>query len=233
VVAIEALTRWKDPTLGAVPPERFIFAAEKAGLVRQLDFQSLDAACAHFAGWQAQGIAPLRLGMNVSPKTLNHADTPARIEATLLLHGLAPAQLELEIHERALLEDPERTRSSMEALAALGIGLVVDGFGSSTLGLRYLQDLHVRTLKVDGSYLKNVSGAEGQRMARAMIAVSQALGLDVVLAGVENIEQATFLKGEPGVHAQGYYLARPLPADEVAGFLRAKLSQPRTDTAAG
>jgi diguanylate cyclase (GGDEF)-like protein/PAS domain S-box-containing protein len=233
VVAIEALTRWDDPQLGTVPPERFIAAAEKAGLVRQLDFQSLDAACAHLAAWQADGIAPPRLGMNVSPKTLNHADTPARIEATLRRHGVMPSQLELEVNERALLEDPERTTASMAALESMGVGLVVDGFGSGSLGLRYLQALHVRTLKIDGSYLKDVGGADGQRIARAMIAMSQALGLDVVLAGVESVEQATFLQGERGVHGQGYYLARPLPADDVAAFLRGDATMQSTSTAAG
>lgn len=233
IVAIEALTRWEDPELGMVPPERFITAAEKAGLVRQLDFQSLDAACAHLATWQADGIAPPRLGMNVSPKTLNHADTPARIEAILRRHRLETAQLELEVHERALLEEPERTTASMEALEAMGVGLVVDGFGSGSLGLRYLQALHVRTLKIDGSYLKDVSGPDGQRIARAMIAMSQALGLDVVLAGVESMEQAAFLQGERGVHGQGYYLARPLPADDVAAFLRGEARMQLTTTAAG
>lgn len=233
VVAIEALTRWEDPQLGTVPPERFIAAAEKAGLVRQLDFQSFDAACAQMAAWQADGIAPPRLGMNVSPKTLNHADTPARIEATLRRHGLAPSQLELELHEQALLEEPERTTASMAALESMGIGLVVDGFGSGSLGLRYLQALHVRTLKIDGSYLKDVGGADGQRIARAMIAMSQALGLDVVLAGVESVEQAAFLKGERGVHGQGYYLARPLPADDVAAFLRGDATMQIMSTAAG
>ncbi|MEQ8263543.1 EAL domain-containing protein [Pseudohaliea sp.] len=233
VVAIEALTRWDDPQLGNVPPEQFIAAAEKAGLVRQLDFQSLDSACAYLAAWQADGIAPPRLGMNVSPKTLNHADTPARIAAILRHHGLAPSLLELEVHEQALIQDPERTTQSMEALEALGVGLVVDGFGSGSLGLRYLQSLHVRTLKIDGSYLKDVSGPDGQRMARAMIALSQALGLDVVLSGVENVEQATFLQGEPGVHGQGYYLARPLPAGDVTAFLRGDAQMHRSGGAAG
>ncbi|MHA7816816.1 MAG: sensor domain-containing protein [Pseudohaliea sp.] len=233
VVAIEALTRWEDPQLGSVPPERFIAAAEKAGLVRQLDFQSLDTACAHLAAWQADGITPPRLGMNLSPKTLNHADTPARIAATLRRHGLAPSQLELEVHERALLENPERTTESMEKLEALGVGLVVDGFGSGSLGLRYLQALHVRTLKIDGSYLKDVDGEEGRRIARAMIAMSRALGLDVVLAGVENMQQASFLQSEPGVHGQGYYLSRPLPAGDVAAFLRGGAHGQSTVTAAG
>jgi diguanylate cyclase (GGDEF)-like protein/PAS domain S-box-containing protein len=233
IVAVEALTRWEDPQLGTVPPEQFISAAEKAGLVRQLDFQSLDSACAHLAAWQADGIAPPRLGMNVSPKTLNHADTPARIAAMLRQHGLAPSLLELEVHEQALIQDPERTTRSMEALEAMGVGLVVDGFGSGSLGLRYLQALHVRTLKIDGSYLKDVSGPDGQRMARAMIALSQALGLDVVLSGVENVEQATFLRGEPGVHGQGYYLARPLPAGDVTAFLRGDAHMQLSGSAAG
>ena len=220
IVAIEALTRWEDPVLGVVPPERFIAVAEKTGFVRQLDFLALETACGRLASWQASGIAPPRLGINVSPATLNHADTPARIAAALRRHGLAASQLELEISERSLLDAPERTTASMETLQAMGIGLVVDGFGSGSLGLRALQALHLRTLKIDGSYLTDVAGAEGQSVARAMIAMSQALGLDVVLAGVENSEQAAFLQGEPGVRGQGYYLARPLPASGVEALLR-------------
>ena len=121
----------------------------------------------------------------------------------------------------------------METLETMGVGLVVDGFGSGSLGLRYLQALHVRTLKIDGSYLKDVSGPDGQRIARAMIAMSQALGLDVVLAGVESVEQAAFLQGERGVHGQGYYLARPLPAKDVAAFLRGEAHMQLTNSAAG
>ena len=91
----------------------------------------------------------------------------------------------------------------------------------------------MRTLKIDGSYLKDVSGPDGQRIARAMIAMSQALGLDVVLAGVESVEQAAFLQGERGVHGQGYYLARPLPAKDVAAFLRGEAHMQLTNSAAG
>lgn len=220
LTALEALTRWREPGLGDVPPEQFVPIAERAGLIRDLDFQTLERACEQLAVWQREGIAPPCLAVNMSHHTLNHGDTVARIGALLERLGLAPAQLELEVHERGLLEHPKRTGASLAALRALGVGLAIDGFGAGSVALRFLESLNVRALKLDGSYLEHIGGAAEQRMAGAIIAMAKAMGPEVVATRVETAEQADFLRRAGGLHGQGFYLTEPLPAAETGRLLR-------------
>jgi diguanylate cyclase (GGDEF)-like protein/PAS domain S-box-containing protein len=220
ITVVEALTRWYDEALGEVPPSRFVQVAERSGLIRDLDFRALEGACAQMTRWQAEGIAPPGIAVNLSHHTLNHSDTPRRIAETLASHGLAPAQLDIEVHQHGILEHPERAAASLTALGELGVGLVIDKFGESPLALRFLQSLHVRTLKLDGSYLADLKGEDNQRLARAMIAMAHALGPNVVVTRVEGPEQSDFLESMTGLRVQGFHLTDPLPAQEMSELLR-------------
>jgi diguanylate cyclase (GGDEF)-like protein len=222
LIGLEALARWHDPMLGEVPPARFIPLAEKAGLVQRLDLWTIETACRRMVDWREEGIAPPRISINVSQYSLMQPDFVDDVGEVLEKTGLAPRLLEIEVRERALLEpSAERMIGSLRRLGRMGVGIAVDDFGTGYGALRYLQELRVTTLKIDSSFLRGVPGNSNDvAIARSIIAVGRALGIDLVAEGIETSEQAGFIGTQRTQGAQGFYYSQPLSQDEARQLLR-------------
>jgi EAL domain-containing protein (putative c-di-GMP-specific phosphodiesterase class I) len=217
---VEALVRWNDPQLGAVPPDRFISLAEECGLIGAIDAWVLETACAQLAAWQRDGVRVPSVCVNVSPLRFHSDDVPAHVRRLLSLHGLKPSALMLEVTERVMLSDDERTRVDLRTLHEMGVRLSVDDFGTGYSSLGYLKRLPVSELKLDKSFVSDLEHEASDRaLAGAVIGVGQALGLRVVAEGVETPGQREFLARAGCDMAQGFLFTRALPAAELLAWL--------------
>jgi len=217
---VEALARWRDPQLGDVPPDRFIALAEECGLIGAIDAWVLETACAQLAAWQRDDVPVPSISVNVSPLRFHSDDVPAHVKRLLSLHGLKPGALMLEVTERVMLGDDERTRVDLRALHDMGVRLSVDDFGTGYSSLGYLKRLPVSELKLDRSFVCDLEREASDRaLADAVIGVGQALGLEVVAEGVETPGQRELLARAGCTIAQGFLWTRALPADELVAWL--------------
>ena len=217
---VEALVRWRDPTLGDVPPDRFVALAEECGLIGAIDAWVLETACAQLAAWRRAEVPVPSVSVNVSPLRFHSDDVPAHVERLLLLHGLEPGALMLEVTERVMLGDDERTRIDLRALHEMGVRLSVDDFGTGYSSLGYLKRLPVSELKLDKSFVCDLErDASDRALAGAVIGIGQALGLQVVAEGVETPGQRELLARAGCTIAQGFLFTRALPAGELVAWL--------------
>ena len=225
IQALEALMRWQHPTLGMVPPSRFIPLAEDSGLIVQMGEWALRQACAQAAHWRASGFPSLRISVNVSAVQFRRADWVDTVRRALKDSGLDPAALELEITESLLLQNVKETSSNLFDLRALGVGVAIDDFGTGYSSLSYLHRLPVTTLKIDQSFvreigLKPAEGHEDAPIIRTIIALAHNLGMSVVAEGVETEAQRSLLLGLGCESLQGYLLHRPLDVAGIEAVLR-------------
>jgi len=229
VVGAEALLRWHHATRGDVAPESFIPVAEETGLIVPLGRLVLREACRAAARWaHARGEAPTAgpaLTVNVSARQLADATFAEDVRAALADSGLAPARLVLELTESVLIHHAPEIGERLLALQALGTRLAVDDFGTGYSSLGYLQRFPLDVLKVDRSFVRALgTAAPDAAIARAVVALGQALGLETVAEGVESAQQADVLQSMGCSAAQGYFFGAPMPARELerlAGFSRA------------
>jgi len=217
VVAVEALLRWNDPERGMVAPGEFIPAAEDSGLIEPIGDWVVDAVIAQAAAWSEQGLRP-DIAFNVSPRQLRSDGFADRLLQRLA--DVDATQFIAEITESAAMADPEYTVPLLERLAASGLKLAIDDFGADFSSLARLRDLPVHELKIDRSFLRDVPGDErSAAIVTAIVQLAQALELTGVAEGVEHAEQLEFLARHGCALAQGFHLARPLPADQVTPLL--------------
>jgi EAL domain-containing protein (putative c-di-GMP-specific phosphodiesterase class I) len=221
VQGVEALARWTWDGL-VVPPSEFVPVAERSGLVAALTDLVLDLACAQLAAWDRELVRPgLRIAVNVAPQDLVGGTLPERVEAALRRHAVDADRLVLEITETGLVTDLEAGRVATAALRGLGVRLALDDFGVGYSSLAHLHTIPLQTLKIDRQFLAGLGREAGQeRFLRALLALGRDLGLTVVAEGVERPEQLALLRALGCETAQGYLLARPLPAAQVAAVLR-------------
>ena len=218
---VEALVRWNDLVLGCVPPDRFIALAEECGLIGAIDAWVLETACAQLAAWQRAGVPVPSMSVNVSPLRFHSDDVPAHVRRLLSLHELKPSALMLEITERVMLGDDERTRVDLRTLHEMGVRLSVDDFGTGYSSLGYLKRLRVSELKLDRSFVCDLEHEASDRaLADAVIGIGQALGLQVVAEGVETPGQRELLALAGCTIAQGFLFTRALPAAELVDWLQ-------------
>jgi diguanylate cyclase (GGDEF)-like protein/PAS domain S-box-containing protein len=225
VVAVEALARWTRPDGTAVAPAAFIPVAEATGVVVPLGRWVLRAACAEVAAWRARGgpAAGVRLTVNVSGRQLADCDALARdVAAALAESGLPANALTLEMTESVLMQRTDETLERLAALKALGVRLAIDDFGTGYSSLAYLQRFPVDVLKLDKAFVDGVADEEGDRaIARTVIALGRALGLETVAEGIEREAQRAALAALGCAYAQGYLFARPLEAAAAAAYVGA------------
>jgi diguanylate cyclase len=217
VSGVEALLRWPHPTRGLIPPDTFIPLAEDAQLMRPLTHFVLDAAIAQAAVWAEAGAA-VAVAVNLSASNLLDDDLPAEVAALLSHHRVDPQLLTLEITETTLLLDPERAHSVIDELHQLVVFLSVDDFGTGYSSLAYLRDLPVDELKVDKSFVQAAGGTSSRRNAAILhsaLTLGHGLNLRVVAEGVEDAATLQLLAHLGFDSAQGYYLGRPLAADDL------------------
>jgi diguanylate cyclase (GGDEF)-like protein len=224
IKGVEALVRWAHPRLGLLPPERFLSVAEDAGLMRSITNFVLEEALSQGAAWRRAGVAPV-IAVNVSPTNLLEAGFTDLIRHLLKRHGLAPDALVLEITETCIISEFEKSRLVIEELRDLGLVVSIDDFGSGFTSLAHLGHLAVGELKLDRLFLAGLAAetrARNLELVRATIDLAHTMELRVVVEGIE--DQATLdLVSDFGCEiVQGYFISRPLPADDVLGWLRSR-----------
>lgn len=218
---VEALLRWHHPELGMVPPSEFIPLAEESGLIVELGAWVVQRACQTLAEWEQAGLQDVSMSINVSSVQLLREELPATIAHSISRHGLRPEQIELEITESILLDNPELASERMQALKKLGMHLSLDDFGTGYSSLAYLHGLPIHRLKIDRAFIGNASTSRREEaILVAIIAMAHAMNMETVAEGVENLQQVQLLKQHGCDEVQGYYLSRPLPADECLALLK-------------
>jgi len=221
MVGVEALLRWKHPLLGMVAPTRFIPLAEKIGLIIPLGEWVLRAACEQNQSWQRQGLAPLRLAVNLSPRQFRQPDLVRMVARIVGETGQDPRLLDLEITESALMENVEQAVETLLALKELGIRVCIDDFGTGYSSLSYLKRFPLDVLKIDRSFIMGLpEDGDDAAIINAILAMARSLRLDVIAEGVETEQQKDYLLSQQCSGMQGYLFSRPLPGEELAGFAR-------------
>ncbi|KQQ32364.1 hypothetical protein ASF61_15085 [Duganella sp. Leaf126] len=221
-VSMEALLRWQHPALGMVPPAQLIPLAESSGLISRLGDLVMQQACAQLAAWRDQGLALLPVSINVSPRQFGYGSVAAQLARHLADHALAPALLEVEITESAMVADRVEIQAELAAIRALGVQVFVDDFGTGYSSLSQLQRLRLDGIKVDKAFTYELDRSkQGRVFFQAIISMARALGLTVVAEGVETPAQMALLRELGCQQAQGYLLGRPLPPAAVADTLAA------------
>jgi predicted signal transduction protein with EAL and GGDEF domain len=221
VVGVEALVRWQHPFRGFVQPDMFIGIAEDTGLILPLGAWVLKTACLQSAAWTAAGLPPMRMAVNLSARQFRQDNLPKLVADTIAETGIAPHLLELEITESVAMDNPEETNLHLRRFKEMGVELAIDDFGTGYSSLSYLKLYPVNRLKIDRSFVKDIeTSADDSAIAEATISLAHALGKEVVAEGVETEGQLNFLRKQKCDIIQGYYYSRPLPAAELAEFLR-------------
>ena len=222
-VGVEALIRWQDPEKGLIAPDYFIHSAEETGLIIPIGEWVMEAACAQVRQWESQGLGQLRLSVNVSSRQFEHNKLLTSVASALQKSGLNPRQLELEITERMFLNLTNNVSTTLNRLKSEGVGLSIDDFGTGYSSLSYLKQLPIDILKIDRSFVKNIPADKGDvQIASTIITMAHGLGLGVVAEGIETAEQLDLLNSWGCRWGQGYYLARPQPADKITAWLADK-----------
>ncbi|WAR46363.1 EAL domain-containing protein [Methylomonas rapida] len=220
-VGVEALVRWAHPELGLLQPAQFIPLAEDTGLIVPIGEWVIKTACSQVRAWQDAGLSSLRLAVNLSAAHFRDPGFVAIVKRILLETQLDPSFLQLEVTENLLIQDTERTMTTLKALKDIGIQLALDDFGTGYSCLGYLKHLPVNTLKIDRSFVNNVTThPEDAALAKAIIAMAQSLRLRVSVEGVETEGQLAFFADQHCEEIQGYHFSRPLPEEECAKFLQ-------------
>jgi EAL domain-containing protein (putative c-di-GMP-specific phosphodiesterase class I)/CHASE2 domain-containing sensor protein len=228
VTAVEALVRWDHPVRGPLSPDAFVPLIERHGRAADLTVHVLGRALADAAAWAAAG-RPLAVAVNVSASLLNDEAAMARLRAMVSAAAVPPERLTIEVTETATMADPARAIAALEAWRALGVGVSIDDYGTGQSSLSYLQTLPATEIKIDRSFVATIAEAPRNAiMVRSTIAMAHELGFEVVAEGVED-EACLALLREMGCDlAQGYLIARPMRAEDVAAFP----SAPRAASAA-
>jgi len=226
IVGVEALIRWQHPELGWISPTEFIPIAEKTGLIIPIGEWVLKTACQQNALWQQQGYPPFRISVNLSSRQFSQRNLGLAVQQILQDTGLSPQYLELEITESILMNEVEETISLLQQLRKTGVRFAVDDFGTGYSSLSYLRRFPLDVLKVDRSFVKDVtSEKDSATITKTIIAMGHSLNLSVIAEGVETEDQLKFLQEQKCHIMQGYLRCRPLPADELEAFLQQNIKQ--------
>ncbi len=223
LLGFEALVRWNHPLDGLVSPGKFIPVAEETGLILALGAWVMDEACRQLRVWRDMGFAELSMAVNLSAHQLRSPTLLTDLVLTLEKHGLAYADLEIEVTESVAMRDPEASIGLLQALRIMGVQLAIDDFGTGYSSLSYLKLLPVHTLKLDQSFVKDVeNNPSDASICIATINLAHNLNISVVAEGVETEAQRKFLSEHGCDILQGYLFSKPLPAAKALEFIRDK-----------
>jgi diguanylate cyclase (GGDEF)-like protein len=216
ISGFEALSRWRHPEKGMIPPDKFIPIAEETGLIVGLGEWALKTACRTAANWPKG----MTIAVNVSPIQLLSPDFFDVVRRTLASTGLAPGQLEIEVTEQILLQDGDTTNNTLAQLKALGVRIVLDDFGTGYSSLSYLRTFTFDKVKIDRSFIADLAlGTERTVIIQAVLSISKALGMQTTAEGVETDYQRDLLKALGCDQAQGFFISRPMHEAALGDFL--------------
>ena len=216
MIGAEALMRWTRPDHGAVPPNVFIPISEETGLIVSMGAWLLGEACREATTWPAA----MRVAVNVSPLQLRLADFLGTVRGALAQSGLDPHRLELEVTEGILIHDTKETLTVLAELRAIGVRLALDDFGTGYSSLGYLRKFRFDKIKIDRSFVQNLgSDPNAEAIVRAVVGLSDALGISTNAEGVENSEQAAMLRALGCREAQGFLYSKAAPRDKLHALL--------------
>ncbi|HEY5050504.1 MAG TPA: EAL domain-containing protein [Acidothermaceae bacterium] len=219
VVGAEALVRWNHPDEGLLPPGEFVPLAEGSGFIHELTRFVLRAACEQAKAWETAG-QPLVVSVNISARCLLDTELPQSVAATLLVTGLPPHLLKLELTETAIIADPDRARSIIGRLHTLGVGLSIDDFGTGYTSLSFLRDLPVQEIKIDRSFVTNMlMHPKDAIIVRTGVELAHRLGLHSVAEGIEDAATFAALAALGCTTARGFHLGRPMPSGSFDTWL--------------
>jgi EAL domain-containing protein (putative c-di-GMP-specific phosphodiesterase class I) len=218
----EALTRWHDPTLGVVSPGEFIAIAEQTGLIVPLGRNVIQRACRQAVAWERDGLDfDGRISVNVSAHQFHSVDFAGELAAALAETRANPQRLEIEVTESVILHDEEHVIEVLRSIRDMGITIAMDDFGTGYSSLSYLRRLPLDVIKIDMTFVRGIARSpEDAALARAIIAMADALGLSVVAEGVESQEQRDLLREWGCDEMQGFLVSGAVPPEEAVAFLR-------------
>ena len=233
VVGVEALVRWRHPVRGLVSPGEFIPLAEETGLILSLGRFVLEEACRQMGAWRRAHpeLDGLVVSVNLSPRQFRQTDLADQVAEALERSGLDAASLCLEVTEGVMVEDVEAATTTLTRLKALGVSISVDDFGTGYSSLAYLKRFPIDYVKIDRSFVAGLDEKVDAEIVRSVIRLAAAIGIDVVAEGVETSEQLERLEELGCPLVQGYFVARPQPADAVEALILASLSRPLSGAA--
>ena len=221
VTGVEALARWSHPERGHVSPAEFVPLAESTGLIRRLGEWILREACTQVVSWQQTNpeLADMRISVNVSPGQLDDGNLAAVVNEVLTETRLAPARLTLEMTESVLMSDSPATLTTLRALRELGVRLAIDDFGTGYSSLSYLHRFPVDVLKIDRSFIEQLSRGGDVALVSTIVRLGHAMNLETVAEGIERPDEMLLLRRQGCTTGQGYHFSPPLPADELFALL--------------
>ncbi len=216
VTGVEALLRWDHPQRGLLSPAEFVTIAEEAGLIVTIGEWVLRQACCDWQALYETGTPPLRLSVNISATQIRRAEFVDDVRAVLRDTGYPADHLEIELTESVLIDHTELTEETLRQLKQSGIEIAIDDFGTGYSSLSYLKRFSIDHLKIDRSFVEHVTtDPRDASIVRAIIAMSQGLGMRVIAEGVEHLEQLTFLRECGCEEVQGFLLGRPQPLEQL------------------
>jgi len=219
IVGAEALLRWESPEYGFISPADFIPVAEKTGLIVQIGEWVLETACKQNKKWQQEGFPPIPIAVNVSGYQLQQSHFLSLVKRLLEDLDLDPAYLEIEITE-SVVQNKEQAIQQLHELKALGVKISVDDFGTGYSSLSYLQHLPIDKLKIDKSFVDDITqNSSGRAIVQTIINMGNNLSFNVTAEGIENEQQVAFLKENHCYFGQGYYFHRPLSVEEMTRMM--------------
>ncbi|WP_206047223.1 EAL domain-containing protein, partial [Noviherbaspirillum denitrificans] len=221
ITGMEALLRWNHPTWGPITPPRFLQVAEESGLIRPIGYWVLRTACTQNKQWQLSSPVRLRVAVNLSARQLADNRLPENIDAILADTGLDAQYLEIEVSERAIMDEPERNIRLLNALRDRGISISIDNFGAGSSSLAYLKRFPIRAVKIDRSFVQGLpDNQDDSAITRAIISLAHSLECSVIGEGAETQQQFDFLRENACDSVQGFYFSAPMPAEEFGDLIK-------------
>ncbi|WP_343781810.1 EAL domain-containing protein [Alkalibacillus silvisoli] len=218
ITGFEALCRWNHEEMGYIPPDRFIPLAEKTGLILEIGDWVIYEACRQNKLWQNEGLEKVKVSVNLSAKQFLQRNLVERVSEILEETGLESKYLELEITESIAMSNERYIIDTLKEFRELGVQVALDDFGTGYSSLKYLSQFPLSKIKIDRTFIQN-QNKQNIAIVKTIIHLSHALNLKVIAEGVENEKDLTFLVNERCDEVQGFYFSKPLPANEVLGFV--------------
>jgi diguanylate cyclase (GGDEF)-like protein len=227
ITGVEALLRWAHPDLGMLPPNQFIPLAEETGLIVPIGQWVLKAACRQNMEWQRQGLPPMSIAVNLSPRQFAQAYLLDDIDAALAQSGMPPTLLQLEITESMVMQNVEQALVVLRAIKSRGVRLAMDDFGTGYSSMSSIKQFPIDILKIDRSFIRDLPhNSDDKAIANAIISLGKALGLTIIAEGVETTQQETFLRDHACNEMQGFLFSKAVPPGEILALLQPAVAAP-------